>query len=67
MNSTSIRLEMTAAQSCFLFEISQPNPSHTKNSGKAKIILTKSDDTQPEQLLSLFYLFTNKNFIKLVF
>lgn len=34
INSTSIRLEMTAAQNCFLFEISQSNASPIKNSGK---------------------------------
>lgn len=43
---------MTAAQSCFLFEISQSNPSPVKNSGKEKFILAQSDETQPEQLLS---------------
>lgn len=34
INSTSIRLEMKAAQSYFLFEISQSSPSPIKNNGK---------------------------------
>lgn len=49
---------MTAAQNCFLFEISQSNASPIKNSGK-ELFNLKSDETQPEQLLSLFYFPSN--------
>lgn len=65
INRASVRLEMTAAQSCFLFEISQSNPLKTVE--KKNLLQLNSDETKPQQLLSLVYFLSNKNSIKLVF